>query len=258
MNILRDRRRSSSVILWVPVGAIVAALFLVPSGTDAAAPEHRRVGTLNVTPKNVYSPGHTTGGQIVTFSGDLGGGIQTVRLERAGSRDSASWGAVHDPSTGQDFTTVTNPDGSFSFDFPAPGMRNCWFRVVSGTDRTEPHQFESVFQDVEIRSNATVNGHTTVDVGQPFSLTGDTILREQDARPLFPGRAAALQERDSTGDWVTVDTGSVGVDGKIGFSPITVLDPGERVYRIRLADFQQGGDFIGWYPSLPFFVTVAQ
>ena len=250
MNISRHRRRLTSIALWIPVSAIVAALFLVPSG-DAAAPEQRRAGTLNVTPHNVYSPGHTTGGQLLTWSGDMGSGAQKIFMERRGS-PTAKWTRVQDPAAGEDFSITTEADGSFSFEFPAPAMNACFFRLVSSSAETEAYQFSSVFQDVEVK------GPTTAAVGVPYTLTGDTVLRAQDDRPIFPGRAAELQIRDvfGPGEWSTARNGTVGPDGKISFASITTNSPGTLVFRIRLADWNQDGDVVGWYPSLPFYVAV--
>ncbi len=240
MNISHRRSRLTSVVLWVPVSAIVAVLFLVPSSTDAAAP----------VPLSVTPGGKTTGGQLLTFSGDMGSGSQRIYLERRGN-PTAAWARVVDPRTGEYFSMLTQGDGSFSFDFPAPAMNACFFRLVSSGHETEAHQFDSVFQDVEVK------GSTTATVGVPYVLTGDTVLRSQDNRPVFPGRAAALQVRDGSGEWVTVANGTVGFDGKItDFAPLTTNAPATVVYRIRLADWQQNGDDIGWFPSLPFTVVV--
>ena len=229
------------------MSAIVAALFLVPSG-DAAAPE-RRVGTLNVTPHHVYSPGHTTGGQLLTWSGDIGTGTEKLFLERSGNGN-GPWARVPDPRTGVDFSITTQADGSFDFEFPAPAMNNPYFRLAGGGEVTEKHQFSSVFQDVEIL------GLPTATVGAPYTLIGDTVLRPQDHRPIFPGRSAALQVRNGAGEWVTVQSGTVGGDGRISFAPIMTGTAGTVVYRIRLGDWNQDGDVVGWYPSLPFSVAV--
>lgn len=245
----------ASVVLWVPVSAIVAALFLVPNGTEAAAPEQRRAGTLNVTPYTVYSPGHTTGGQLLNFSGDMGNGVQRIFLERRGNPN-AKWVRVPDPrpgpNQGADLSLQTQADGTFDFDLPAPAMNNCFFRLVSSGSATDAHHFHSVFQDVE------VTGPTTVTSGSPYQLGGDTALRPQDDRPIFPGRVAALQVRNGSDEWNTVATSTVGGNGMISFPAVTSSSPGTVVYRIRLADYQPGGDKIGWYPSLPYYVTVVQ
>lgn len=247
---ISQHRRLTSVVLWVPVSAIVAALFLVPSGTDAAA---RKAVDLDVTPQHVYAPGATTGGQMLTFSGDMGNGEQRIYLERRGNPN-AKWARVPDPrpgpGQGQDFTTKTDGDGTFSFDFPAPAMNACFFRVVSGSAETEAHQFNSVHQDVEI------TGPATATAGVPYQVTGDTVLRALDNRPIFDGRGAALQRRTDAGEWETVTSAAVGGDGKLAFPDVTTATPGEQVYRIRLDDWTLDEDRIGWFPSHPFTVTV--
>lgn len=235
-------------MLWLPVGAIVAALFLVPSGSDAAA----RAGSLTVTPYDHYvpgQPGKTTGGQLLHISGDIGNGSVKLFMERRGNTTSP-WARVPDPRTGADFSITTDSDGSFEFDFPAPAMNNPYFRLAGGGVATEHHQFHSVFQDVEVK------GQATVSVGSPLLLTGDTKLRPQDHRPIFPGRGAALQVRNGSGEWETVRSGTVDAGGQISFAAIVPAVAGTVAYRIRLDDWQQGGDDIGWYPSHPFSVTV--
>ena len=89
-------------------------------------------------------------------------------------------------------------------------------------------------------------------------LTGDTVLRAQDDRPIFPGRAAELQVRNGSDEWDTVANGTVGGDGKITTSPRSPpRAPGTVVYRIRLADWTRWtATTIGWFPSHPFSVTV--
>lgn len=239
------RRRPASVLLWFPVAAIVGALFLLPSGSGAAA----RAGTLTVTPYTSYSDGHTTGGQLLHFSGDVGKGGVRLFMERRGNKTSP-WVRVPDPRTGEDFSIVTRPDGSFDFDFPAPAMNNPWFQLAGGGVDTEDYQFHSVFPDVE------VTGPTSATVGSLLVLGGDTRLRPQDDRPIIQGRGAALQVRDDTGEWETVRTGTVDAGGQITFSGILVTTPGTLTYRIRLDDWQQGGDDIGWHQSHPFTVMV--
>lgn len=245
MNISHHRRRLTSAVLWVPVSAIVAALFLVPDTSDASA----RAGSLTVSPAV-----NTTGGQLLNFSGDIGNGAQRIYLERRGSVG-AQWARVPDPrpgpNHGDDVSVMTQADGTFSFDFPAPAMNACFFRLANNSAETEGHQFVSVHQDVEVK------GSSTATVGVPYVLTGDTVLRVQDNRPIFPGRAAELQVRNGSDDWDTVANGTVGGDGKINdFPALTTNVAGTVVYRIRLADYQVGGDEIGWFPSLPFSVTV--
>lgn len=237
-----------SVLLWIPVGAVVAALFLVPSSTEAAA----KAGSLTITPYENYvsgQPGTTTGGQLVRFSGDIGNGSVRLFMERRGNLTSP-WAKVPDPRTGVDFSITTQADGSFDFDFPAPAMNNPYFRLAGGGEATEVYQFHSVFQDVEVK------GATTVSVGDPLVLIGDTKLRAQDHRPVFPGRGAALQIRNGSGGWVHVSNGTVDGAGQIAFPTIVPAAAGTLVYRIRLDDWRQNGDDIGWHPSFPFSVTV--
>ena len=215
------------------MSAIVAALFLVPNGTEAAGPEQRRAGPLNVTPYNVYSPGHTTGGQLLHWSGDIGSGSVKLFMERRGNT-SSPWARVPDPRTGVQFSITTQADGTFDFDFPAPAMNNPFFRLAGGGAATEEHQFHSVFQDVEVKGFDHGDGRS-----RRYTLTGDTVLRPQDDRPIFRGRAAALQVRDGSGSGTPFANGTVGGDGQDHElrSPHDAAS-GIMVYRIRLADWQ--------------------
>lgn len=247
------RLRPGPFVRWVPVGAVVAALFLVPSGTDAAArkaPELtvKIVGAAVTDPTPGNADLITTGGQLLEFSGKLPGGQQTIRLERRGNPN-AVWTEVQDPSTGVGFRATTKADGSFKFTFPAVAMNKCHFRVVgSKGGPTTTHIFHSVFQEVALR------GPTEVAVDNTLILVGDTVLRPADQRPQFPGRDAVLEERIG-GQWHPVSTAQVDpASGKIVFPPVAGLEVGTHVFRAVLQDWTEGGDDIGWYPSHPIYV----
>jgi len=255
---LSKRKGFAAALCWLPVAGLVAALFVAPSSTGAASDPR-----LNVSPRLTY------GGEMVTFSGDMGvAGVQRIRLQRRGFIG-AAWADVHDPRTGTVFRTKTKGDGTFSFEFPSFAMNAVYVRVVNGSGRGTPsHLFSIVEQDVdvllgEVRPADVPLPRGFAVVNEPFQLLGDTArIRDGKAtKRVLKGRTVELQQRNEAGDWKFVDDGTVAADnGMVTFpqwtSTQTTAEP--EVYRIMLDEWVSGGDRVGWFPSLPFYLEVVQ
>ncbi|KAA1427187.1 fibronectin type III domain-containing protein [Nocardioides antri] len=231
--------------------AVVAALFFVPSSSGAPAP------SLTVTPgANSY------GGQQTTWTGNIGStGERRIWLQRRGNQ-TAAWADVPDPQTGNRFTRMTNRDGSFRFTFPAPAMNFVYFRVASGVGATPAHVFKSIHQDVDIQ----LFEHDAADVplpqtlavgtavvGEPFSLRVDTAANQ--TKKVLPGRAVTLQRRTGPGTWEVFARGTVGQNGVLSFGQYDGTNPAqEGTFRVRLENWANNGDKVGWFLSTPFDV----
>lgn len=250
----RRARRTGAV--WLPVIGLVVALFVAPSSTGVAS-----APALQVTPRLTY------GGEMVTFSGDMGAGTHRIRLQRRGFVG-AAWADVVDPRTGAVFRTTTAGDGSFRFQFPAPAMNAVYFRVVNGSGLgTSAHLFTIVEQDVDVQLAELRPADVPLPrgfavVGEPFRLLGDTA-RIRDGRPtkrVLSGRSVELQQRNEAGGWKHVEDGTVPANGLVTFSQRTAsaTTAGPQVYRIKLDDWVSGGDRVGWFPSLPFYLAVVE
>lgn len=250
MSALTRRGRRTAVLCWLPVIALVGALFLVPGSTDAAGPR----------PLTVRPGTHTYGGQKVTFSGDLGSGEQRIFLQRRGSAG-AAWAGVIDPRTGKAFSSWTEADGEFSFDFPAPAMNSVQFRVVSRQAETVAHTFRTVHQDADVATSevapaAVVLPRGIAVGGEGYYLDVDTVGKASLNKPALTGRVVSLQTRAYDNAWSTVETGQVGADGKVQFgSYVSGLDD-DGVYRVVLDDWTRDGFTVGWFTSLPFYLHV--
>lgn len=245
-----SRRGAKAAALgWLPVVAIVAALFAAPSSSGQVA-----AGSLTVTPG-----GGQYGGTNAKWVATGLPANARAHLQRRGTTTSA-WADVEN-SFG---IGTTSGSGRIEFNFPTPAMNSVYFRVVAGRGATEAHHFTSKHQDAELAiiehnqaEKALPNGavpSTGLAVnGEPFSFEVDTA----DQVPVLPGREVTLQRRVVTGgqvSWVKVDSGRVGDGGKVTFGafgpqgmPQVAAD-----YRVRLENWSGGGDQIGWFVSFPF------
>lgn len=237
--------------------AVIVVLFAVPSSTGAGSGR----ATLNVSPgANSY------GGQQVTFSGDMGSGQHRIFLQRRGN-PSAAWANVIDPRNGKTFSRLTNRDGTFRFVFPAPAMNYVYFRLHSRTADTPAHLFKSKHQDADISVAEASPAEVPLPrgfavVGESFRLAVDTADHDRYGKPTKPilaGRKVILQVRQPSGEWQDAgETASVGRDGKLVYAQqqrrSSTKTP--EVYRVILDDWTGNGDRVGWFPSLPFHLTV--
>jgi len=233
------------------IAAFLAILGLVlllapPTGASAGAAD----ATLTV------SPGAYVGGQAVTFEGNIGRtGERRITLQKNMNRPGDGWGDI------EGFSTMTRADGSFRFDFPAPGMFNLSYRVVSGDLATPGWTFDAKSQDLtlEVYSDDSALSQGQVLAGAPFVInvnTTPTLARRPDLpSPIFPGRTLTLQQRTADGRWQTLGT-TVTDDLGQGQFVNEVAAPGVVVYRVRQEDYKQGGNNIGWFPSFPTYVDV--
>lgn len=244
-------RRKTAVLYWLPVVAVVGALFVAPTSNGAAA-----LGTLNVSPG-----ANTYGGQKIVFSGDMGSGEQRIFLQRRGS-PTGIWSEVVDPRTGKPFTRVTGANGEFRFEFPAPAMNGVYFRLHSRRADTEAHQFRTVHQDADLDIVEATPAHVRLPRGfavrgEDYTISVDTVGKPSLKRQPLPGRDVTLQQR--VGEvWTTTDTGDLEADGKMQFGPFGLRAAPQvtGVFRVRLEDWKQDGDNVGWFPSLPFSILV--
>jgi hypothetical protein len=250
------RRVLTAAVYWLPVVAVVAALFAVPSSNG----ESRAVVGLRVSPG-----ANTYGGQKLTFSGDMGRGIQRIRLERR-DRLGSPWGTVTDPRTGKPFVRRTKANGTFSFDFPAPAMNGTYFRVASGKAVTRAHQFATVHQDADVHLVEVYPSDVPLPRGfavanESFRIAVDTADHDRfgnPTKPILVGRTVDLQVRVGDG-WNHVATATVRKDGWLNFGTDvrpTVTGSKPEVYRAVMQSWTEDGDRIGWMPSVPFYLNV--
>lgn len=248
-------RGLTTSLYWLPVAAVVVALFAVPSSQGAA-----QRASLNVTPG-----GKQYGGTNAHWEGNLSTrGEQRVWLQRRGTPSSA-WADVPDSF----YVDTTTADGHFSFDFPTPAMNSVYFRVKSRSGESPAHQFFTKHQEAELSLTELqpadvllpqgLSVGTMVD-GEPVEMLVDTRGPAKDLRPILHGRAVTLQQRETKGDHVTwnpVARGTVGGNGKLTFriGPGGV-PPADGYYRVRLENWTQGGDDVGWYVTFPFDLRV--
>ncbi len=217
-------------------------------------------GSLRVTPgANSY------GGQLVVFSGDMGSGQQRIFLQRRGS-PSAAWADVIDPRTGKNFTRLTNRDGSFRFEFPAPAMNYVYFRLHSRKADTPAHLFKSKHQDADISLIESTPADVPLPrgfavVSEKFRIAVDTADHDRSGKPTKPilvGRVVTLQVRSGDAWKSTGITGTVGRDGRLNFGEEARGVPGTEVYRVVMEDWTGDGDRVGWFPSVPFYLEVVR
>ncbi|MDZ5621581.1 hypothetical protein [Nocardioides bizhenqiangii] len=256
MTMRRERRGGvlAKLLCWAPVTAVVVALFAMPSSTGAA-----RLGSLTVTPG-----GNTYGGQSVRFHGDMGNGEQRIFLQRRGC-PTCIWSEVVDPRDGRPFSILTQANGEFDFMFPAPAMNAVYVRLHSRQADTDAHQFKTVHQDADVFLDELAPADVPLPrgfavVGEAYDLRIDTVrVPSGPKRPALAGRRVELQQRDeSTHEWTFVAQGQLGPEGLAAFSNRSPVLDDSGVYRTVLGDWTQGGDDIGWFPSLPFHVEVVR
>ncbi len=72
---------------------------------------------------------------------------------------------------------------------------------------------------------------------------------------MLEGRTLTLQERTDASTWRTLDTTTVGDDGRGYFSGLDE-GAGVAVYRVRAEDYTTHGNQIGWTQSFPLYVLV--
>jgi hypothetical protein len=241
--LLRARR---SICATVVVMLSVAATTLVEPAVAGS-------GSLTV------SPGSYVGGQLVTFSGNMGvPGKRKIHLQFSMSNGS-SWVDVEHSAA------YTASNGSFSFGFPAPSMFNIKMRVVSGSLATPSWNFNAKSQEVAVTLGEdlthTLGDHQVV-AGVPFTILADAapdLKSHPDLPPpVIVGRTLTLQRRTDAGTWTNV--GAVTVTDGLGHGLfLQTIPPGgpESVtYRVREENWTIGGNKIGWFPSFPFTVEV--
>ena len=207
------------------------------------------------------SPTNYVGGQRLTWTGSVGhSGERSLVLQfNMGVATGSHW------STVDGFHARTRADGSFSFTYPAPSMFNIRYRVKAGKYVSTARVFNAKTQDLTIRvtgqPETNINAPGRVDVGRAFGITVDTtpdnIYRSPESRglPVFSGRTLALQKRIDASTWRTVDTTTVGDDGRGYFSGLTEA-AGVTAYRVRAEDYFTKGNQIGWTQSFPLYVLV--
>jgi len=254
---MSKRRSRATVLYWLPVMGLIAALFLAPSSTGAAG-----TSSLNVTPDVSY------GGQELTFSGQMGARRkQTVHLQRRGSSD-AAWADVVDPRTGRSFRATTKADGSFRFVFPAIAMNGAQVRLVSRYAATPAHTFQTQHQDADLDIAETKKVVVALPRGlavrgEEYRIAVDTVNTKngKPTKPALIGRDVTLQIRNDVSDeWESsgLPAVQVGRDGTLAFGPYgpTALAQHAGVYRVVLEDWTENGDRVGWFPSLPFYLDL--
>ncbi len=227
-------------VLCLLIGSLLAGLTPAASG----APERRAPASLTITPDENY-----VGGQALVFSGNIGAsGERRVHLEVNQGYAGAPWGPI------DGFSTMTEPDGDFRFTYPAPAMMGIRYRVASGDLATPGWTFEARAQDL------TVTPVGTPAAGVPFELLVDTtpsLARRPDTIGLkpIPGRTLRLQEQVTPTKWKDLDTTEVGATGLAKFT-VTESAGGVHVYRVVMANWFEGENKIGWFPSFPTYVNV--
>lgn len=229
--------------LFLLAGVMSLALLGLPGSSTAAA----AAASLSVSPG-----AHYIGGQAIKFDGNIGlNGERRITLQSHMNRPGDSWEAI----TGWSSTTRAN--GDFAFVYPAPGMFGISYRVVSGRNAATPGvKFEALSQDVTlmVSSGAPV-------AGEQFTIEADTtptLRRRPDTIGLepIPGRGLTLQRRVDGDTWDTIGTTTANQNG-LGTFQVTEADPGTVVYRVRMEDYFEGGNRIGWFPSFPTYIDIS-
>jgi hypothetical protein len=234
---------------WITAGLPILGLILVaaaPSGASALTGD----ATLTVSPDTYV------GGQQVFFDGNIGQtGERRITLQSNMNRAGDGWKDI------DGFSALTEADGSFHFGYPAPGMFNISYRVVSAGLATPGWTFYAKSQDLtlDIVSGNPALGDGQVLAGVPFAINVDTtptLARRPDLPPpAFPGRTLTLQQRVAGGGWQTLGTTVTDPQG-MGKFVAEAGTPGDVVYRVRQEDWKRDGSNIGWFPSFPTYVQV--
>jgi hypothetical protein len=241
---VRVSLRVRSVLLLVTLGLVTVAL--APPGSSVA----RQNATLSV------SPGSFVGGQLMTFEGNIGlVGQRRVRLQTHMGRPGDSWTRL------EGFSTLTDPDGSFRFTYPAPSMFGIKVRVATKGAATPAWVSNAKSQDLVLstRTSYPALPDGQVRAGESFTIDVDTtptLYRRPDLpAPAIPGRTLTLQQRVNGNRWSTLDTTTTNQKGQGSFT-VRVNNPGTVVYRVRQEDWTVNGNEIGWFPSYPTYVNV--
>lgn len=230
-------------LLALPLVGLMMVTMASPGSSRDAAP-----ASLSVSPRADY-----IGGQAITFEGNVGlSGERRITLQSHMNRPGDSWEAI------PGWSSQTNANGGFTFVYPAPAMFGISYRVVSGRAAATPDvTFRALSQDVTL----AVSGDAPV-AGQPFTIEADTtptLYRRPDTIGLepIPGRGLTLQERVDGDTWETVATTTVGNDGMGYFENLREQAAGTVVYRVRVENWFEGGNKIGWFPSFPTYVEIS-
>ncbi|GAB3793573.1 hypothetical protein GCM10027601_42650 [Nocardioides ungokensis] len=209
------------------------------------------------------SPAKYVGGQRLTWSGSVGhAGVRPLVLQfNMGNATGNHW------STVDGFHDQTQADGSFSFTYPAPSMFNIRYRVKAGEYVSAARVFNAKTQDLTIwvtgQTVTNTNAPARVGVDRTFGITVDTtpdnIYRSPESQglPVLKGRTLTLQQRIDADTWRTLDTTTVGDDGRGYFTGLTAV-AGVAVFRVRAEDYVTGGNQIGWAQSFPLYVLAGQ
>lgn len=244
------------------VGLLYAAASL-PGAPAAHPPQAAPTLSSATTAALSVSPTNYVGGQRLTWTGSVGhSGERSLVLQfNMGSATGNHWTTV------DGFHARTRADGSFSFTYPAPSMFNIRYRVKAGKYLSTARVFNAKTQDLTIRVTGQPENNTNaparVSVGQAFGITVDTtpdnIYRSPESQnlPVLRGRTLTLQERTAASTWRTLDTATVGADGRGYFSGLDEA-AGVAVYRVRAEDYFTKGNRIGWTQSFPLYVLVGQ
>lgn len=230
----------------------LVVIVLAATGSLVATPASAAEPWLKVSPDR----GQYVAGHLMTYTGSLGvPGVRTAQVQTHMNRPGDSW------MTMSGVSVRTRADGTFSFTLPAPSMRNLSRRVISGSLATPAFTFSAQIQDLVVaaRSGTDHLVDNQVVSGRAFQIVVDTVPRlarrtEMTPPPAYPGRTLTLQQRSSTGAWVTLGTTTSDARG-FGYFSRTVTTPGRVVYRVRQENVG-GGHQIGWQPSFPTYVQV--
>lgn len=258
---MKARRHISSLAI-AALGLTTLGLVQTPAQADRSAfsseaSARLRAGSLST------SPAEYTAGQALTFTGNLGKpGVRPIALQLHMGRPGDTWFAV------RGFSGKTTSDGSFTFVFPAPSMKNIRYRVVSVNKKgkkgtkgkvlvTQSVLFYASEQDIylDLADSAALTSEYEdpyASAGQPFTLGVSTTP----TLPVFSGRPVTLQMRTAPGAWQTVSSTTLAPDGTASFAGLVSPTAGTVVYRAVQADVTSGGNKIGWTQSYPYYVTV--
>ncbi len=243
-----------AVLAVVPTSAQAAPVVTTAPATPLAAAS--AADGLAREPALGISPRTFVGGQLLTWTGDLGvTGRRSIHLQLNMGRPGDTWNDVEGTQR------TTDADGSFDFTYLAPSMFNIRYRVIGDGHATPPVLFNAYSQDL------TLTSPSRPVPGKAFPLVVDTtpeLARRPDVPgPVFPGRTLTLQKRVLTPEsalgyantWQNVATTRTDADGMGRFTP-TVDRPGTVVYRVRQENWNADGNRIGWFPSFPTPVSV--
>ncbi|MDO9454566.1 hypothetical protein [Nocardioides sp.] len=242
-----------TLVLLAPVAPAVPPAGAVPPGPPTATERAGRSG-LHVTPSSYV------GGQGLRWTGSLGvPGRRRIVLQQNMNRPGDTWDTI------AGFSRRTRANGTFSFTYPAPSMFGVSFRVKGGPRATSRVTFDAKTQDVALWVSGTdprrPRSPGRARPGQPFGVTVDTspspaYPSNASGTPVFPGRLVTLQRRVDGDTWTTLGRAPAAADG-FAFFPGLVEPAGTVVYRAREESWTRAGSRIGWFPSFPIRIVVA-